>query len=372
MEEEAKPLSGLEPIGTVVSSRREVEDDGWDAVRSVIRLDPAVLRPEAVAGLGEFSHIEVVYLLDRVDPGRVERGARHPRGNREWPSVGILAQRAKDRPNRLGLARCLLVSVDGLELSVRDLDAVDGTPVLDIKPWMAEFGPRGDVRQPDWSRRLMAGYWAAPEPAGPPDRTRASYDRVAGAYAAELSGELDQKPLDRALISALAEMAGPGPIIDGGGGPGQVARACLDLGRCAFDIDLSPAMCAEARSGDLTSLPLRTASVGALASFYAVIHLDRPGREAAYHEVARVLQPGGYALIAFHTRDGATGPGGAVTRTEWKGQPVDLTFRFLDPADEAAALAGAGLELVARLDRGPVGEAEYPSQRSYLLVLRPV
>ena len=73
--------------------------------------------------------------------------------------MGIFAQRAKDRPNRLGLSVCRLLGVDGVRIDVAGLDAVDGTPVLDVKPWMAEFGPRGPVRQPTWSRELMAGYW---------------------------------------------------------------------------------------------------------------------------------------------------------------------------------------------------------------------
>jgi tRNA (Thr-GGU) A37 N-methylase len=57
------------------------------------------------------------------------------------------------------VSRCDLLSVDGVVLTVRALDAIDGTPVLDIKPYMKEFGPRGQVRQPSWSTELMAGYW---------------------------------------------------------------------------------------------------------------------------------------------------------------------------------------------------------------------
>jgi tRNA (Thr-GGU) A37 N-methylase len=82
-----------------------------------------------------------------------------PRNNPAWPEVGIFAQRVKNRPNRLGLSTCELVGVEGTDVMVRGLDAVDGTPVIDIKPYMSEFGPRTDVRQPTWSRELMAGYW---------------------------------------------------------------------------------------------------------------------------------------------------------------------------------------------------------------------
>ncbi len=82
-----------------------------------------------------------------------------PRGNPEWPAVGIFAQRAKNRPNRLGVSTCELVGVDGCTLDVRGLDAIDGTPVLDVKPYLAEFGPRSPVHQPVWSHELMAGYF---------------------------------------------------------------------------------------------------------------------------------------------------------------------------------------------------------------------
>jgi len=115
-----------------------------------------------VAGLQEFSHIEIVFVFDQVEPADIERGARHPRGNLSWPAVGIFAQRAKMRPNRIGVTVCRLLEVDGLVLRVAGLDAIDGTPVLDIKPYMSEFGARGEVRQPPWSHELMAGYWSNP------------------------------------------------------------------------------------------------------------------------------------------------------------------------------------------------------------------
>ena len=135
----------LEPVGRVVGGRRAPEDDGWAAERAVIRLD-ARFAPEALAGLEAFSHLEVVFLFHLVDPARVATGARRPRGNPAWPEVGIFSQRAKDRPNRLGVSRCTLVRVDGLDVHVACLDAVDGTPVLDLKPHMSGFDARGEVR----------------------------------------------------------------------------------------------------------------------------------------------------------------------------------------------------------------------------------
>jgi len=150
----------MTPIGHVRNERVEPIDDDWDRVDSTIQLDLTVLDDDAAVGLRAFSHLEVVYVFDRVDADSVERGSRHPRGNIDWPTVGILAQRAKNRPNRIGVTVCELMAVRPAGvIEVRGLDAIDGTPVLDIKPYMTEFGPRGDVLQPDWSRELMAGYW---------------------------------------------------------------------------------------------------------------------------------------------------------------------------------------------------------------------
>jgi tRNA (adenine37-N6)-methyltransferase len=145
-------------IGFVSSTRKEAEDDLWDQETSTIQLVPAY-GPESLEGLTQFSHIEVLYCFHQVDPLRVTTGARHPRGNPEWPLAGIFAQRAKNRPNRLGTTICRLRGIDGSVLRVAGLDAIDGTPVLDIKPVMREFLPRGEVVQPEWSQELMKEYW---------------------------------------------------------------------------------------------------------------------------------------------------------------------------------------------------------------------
>lgn len=153
-------MIAIEPIGYVRSGRGELVDDDWDRVPAQIEL-AADFGPEALEGLAAFSHAEVIYLFDRVAESAVERGARHPRGNPRWPRVGIFAQRAKDRPNRLGATIVRIERCEGRVLTVGGLDAVDGTPVVDIKPVMVEFLPRGPVRQPEWSRELMRDYWNA-------------------------------------------------------------------------------------------------------------------------------------------------------------------------------------------------------------------
>ena len=149
----------VQPIGFVRSPRSEPIDDSWGEVVATIQLDPDAVGPESLKGLDEFSHVEVIYLFHLVEPGSHERNARRPRNNPDWPEVGIYAQRAKRRPNRLGVSLCELLGIEGTTLTVRGLDAINGTPVLDLKPYMTEFAPRSEIRQPEWSRGLMRGYW---------------------------------------------------------------------------------------------------------------------------------------------------------------------------------------------------------------------
>ena len=149
----------MRPIGYVRGGRGAADDDDWGASTARIELDPEVFGPEALAGLDAFSHAEIIFLFDRVGEDAIMYDARHPRGNMAWPKVGIFAQRGKNRPNRIGVSICRVLGVDGLTLAVQGLDAIDGTPVLDIKPVMSGFLPRGEVREPDWAREIMAHYW---------------------------------------------------------------------------------------------------------------------------------------------------------------------------------------------------------------------
>jgi tRNA (adenine37-N6)-methyltransferase len=149
----------LESIGTVRGGRKDAIDDDWGSVRARIEIHPSRFTPESLAGLDAFSHLVVVYHFHRADPAKIEIGARHPRGNTAWPKVGIFAQRGKNRPNRLGVSTCAVVGVDGTSVLVEGLDAIDGTPVVDIKPYFRDFEPRGEVREPEWVAEIMSAYW---------------------------------------------------------------------------------------------------------------------------------------------------------------------------------------------------------------------
>jgi SAM-dependent methyltransferase len=216
-------------------------------------------------------------------------------------------------------------------------------------------------------------------PAGEPAGTRRSYDAVAQRYAGEIGDELRGKPFDRALLDAFTELTAGGTVLDVGCGPGHVTAYLAQRAPTTAGLDLSPAMCTVAHrttalpfaAADMTALPIRSHAVAGILCWYAVIHLDETARADAYAEFARVLRPGGQVLLAFHISDADHPAGQAQHLTEWWGERVDLTFRYLDPHAEAAALARAGLELVARLDRAPHPGVEHASHRSYLLAQRP-
>ena len=148
----------LSPIAIVRNSRSEIEDDNWGDVISVLELDPS-MPEDALHGLEDFSHAEILYYFHLVPDSKIDTGARHPRNNMDWPKVGILSQRGKNRPNRLGATLVKILKREGRHLEVQGLDAIDGTPILDIKPVMREFLPREEVHQPEWATELMKQYW---------------------------------------------------------------------------------------------------------------------------------------------------------------------------------------------------------------------
>ena len=152
----------LQPIALVHNGRLTPEDDNWGDVISTLELLPE-FEAESLEGLAAFSHVEILYFFHQVPAAKVETAARHPRNNPAWPKVGIFAQRGKNRPNRIGATVVRLLQCEGRTLTVAGLDAIDGTPVLDIKPVMREFLPQGEVHQPPWAEELMAGYWSKPQ-----------------------------------------------------------------------------------------------------------------------------------------------------------------------------------------------------------------
>jgi len=148
----------LEAVARVRNSRKEITDDFWGGIVSEIELDEK-FSEASLQGIEEFSHLEIIFHLDKADEDKIISGARHPRNNPNWPEVGVFAQRGKSRPNRLGLTIVKLIKKERRSLFVSGLDAIDGTPVLDIKPVVREYIPTETIKQPKWVSELMENYW---------------------------------------------------------------------------------------------------------------------------------------------------------------------------------------------------------------------
>ncbi len=148
----------LYPIGKIINERTDIEDDNWGNIVSKIVLNDEVSE-DSLKGLSDFSHLEIIYYFDKVDDSKIISGARHPRNLKHLPETGIFAQRAKNRPNKLGLTTVKLLKAENRTLHVTGLDAINGTSVLDIKPVFRQFLPDGEIRQPEWVNDIMKNYW---------------------------------------------------------------------------------------------------------------------------------------------------------------------------------------------------------------------
>ena len=147
----------IEPIGTVKSPVKEGVDEDWGGVVSEIHLEERYAL--GLVGLNEFSHILVVFYMHK---STFEEGAhlqRRPQGRPDMSLIGIFAQRAKHRPNPIGVSAVELLVVRGNIITVRGLDAIDGTPVLDVKPYFPVYDCRVEARTPGWVDELMKGYF---------------------------------------------------------------------------------------------------------------------------------------------------------------------------------------------------------------------
>lgn len=150
-------MINMEPIGTVRSVVTEPTDEGWGEVTAEIVLDERLA--DGLQGLDAFSHALVVFYMDRSSFQIGDDLVRRPQGRPDMPMIGIFAQRAKHRPNPIGITAVQIVSIDGPVLRVKGLDAIDGTPVLDLKPYFHPFDLVADSTVPEWVPRLMADYF---------------------------------------------------------------------------------------------------------------------------------------------------------------------------------------------------------------------
>jgi tRNA-Thr(GGU) m(6)t(6)A37 methyltransferase TsaA len=147
----------LDPIAIVKNSRKEPIDDYWEEIISEIEL-LEYIPTESFDNISEFSHLEIIYSFNKVNKEDIIFSG-HPRGNTNYPKMGIFGQRKKDRPNSIGLSNVELIEHHGRIIKVKFLDAIDGTPILDIKPVFKEFKISENIKQPNWVEDLMKNYW---------------------------------------------------------------------------------------------------------------------------------------------------------------------------------------------------------------------
>ncbi len=146
----------INPIGKVKNQVTDRKDTSWGNDVSTIVLEKPYV--SGLKGLEAFSHAIILFWLDQARYDRDKHLQRRPRNRADMPLVGIFAQRGKDRPNRIGTTAVEILSVTEDTLTVRGLDAVDGTPVLDIKPYYPVYDKREAI-VPEWVDRLMEHYF---------------------------------------------------------------------------------------------------------------------------------------------------------------------------------------------------------------------
>ena len=144
-------------IGVVHNDVAEGRDEDWGDVVSELHLDAEYAR--GLDGVDGFSHVLVVYWMHQSTFDAARDLVRRPRGRDDMPELGIFAQRAKHRPNPIGITAVRVVDRDGAVLRVRGLDAIDGTPLIDLKPYFPECDRVDAPAVPEWATRLMHGYF---------------------------------------------------------------------------------------------------------------------------------------------------------------------------------------------------------------------
>ncbi len=134
----------VRPVATVENGIYRRPHWAWSGVRSIIRVYPSYR--DAIEGLAEYTHLYVLFWFHRLETGARTTTRVHPMGRRELPLVGVFATHSPARPNPIGLTVCRLLEADDLALYVEDLDALHGTPVIDIKGYSGRDAPAG----PGW------------------------------------------------------------------------------------------------------------------------------------------------------------------------------------------------------------------------------
>ena len=204
-----------------------------------------------------------------------------------------------------------------------------------------------------------------------PATVRAAYDVVAEDYVVAFADDLEQLPVDRAVLDAgVGRLTRPGPMLDVGCGPAQVAEYLANRGVPVIGVDLAARMLGVAQRrlaslplvcADMRLLPFRSRSCSGAAMFYSLQHLPRAAIGDVFGELRRVLAPGGVLLIATHLGEGE------VYLSEFLGHHIDPLGGTLHARDELErALIRESFMLEDVRHRDPLPH-EYQSRRIYLI-----
>ncbi len=150
-------LINFKPIAMVSNEVENKKDILWGNDVSAIILEPEYAG--GLKGLEDFTHAIIIYFLDKANFDISKHLQRRPQNRKDMPSVGIFSQRGKDRPNQIGVTAVQIVSVSENSLIVKGFDAINGTPVLDIKPYYPVYDCKCDAEIPEWVNRLMEHYF---------------------------------------------------------------------------------------------------------------------------------------------------------------------------------------------------------------------
>jgi len=203
-------------------------------------------------------------------------------------------------------------------------------------------------------------------------KIRSNYDALASAYAREISGELDHRPLERKMLQKFA-VACDGLICDLGCGPGHVTEYLGRFNANVIGLDLSAGILKEARArhseivfvqGNMLNLPFAAAKLAGIVAFYSIIHFDNNQVARAFAEMSRVLKPGGLVLLGVHV-------GREVVHVDelW-GIPVDFDAAYFDLRELSGNLEIHGFTVIETVQREPHPEVEHQSIRGYIWAQR--
>ena len=137
------------PIGVVANAGDDVNRQDWSRVRSEVRLHLEFA--DALLGLADYSHVIVIGYLDQIPAELRERTQVYPSGDSRLPLQGALALRGGARPNPLSFTVCRWLEIEAATLRLEGLDLVDGTPVLDVKPYIAFYDSEPKATLPKWA-----------------------------------------------------------------------------------------------------------------------------------------------------------------------------------------------------------------------------